>query len=97
MSRLQYDRSVHADVDRHWDTWLTDKKNAVFAGTLAGGDQYSFDGNMTNLMVGLQNVTRAETPVMPDADTADYEISPDGEMVAFPYEEHRLASGELHE
>ena len=74
---------MHADMDRHWDTWLTDKKNAIFAGTLTGGDQYTFDGNMTNLMVGLQNVTRAETPVMPDGDPADYEISPDGNMVAF--------------
>ena len=68
---------------RHWDTWLTDKKNNVFAGTVTGGDQPSFDGNMTNLMVGLQNVTRAETPVMPFGGSSDYDISPDGEMVAF--------------
>jgi dipeptidyl aminopeptidase/acylaminoacyl peptidase len=38
---------------------------------------------MTNLMVGLQNVTRAETPVMPFGGSGDYDISPDGETVAF--------------
>ena len=55
----------------------------MFAGTLTSGDQYSFDGNMTNLMVGLQNVTRAETPVMPFGGSGDYDISSDGSTVAF--------------
>ena len=69
---------------RHWDTWLTDKKNNVFSGVLTSGDDgYSFDGNMTNLMVGLSNVTRAESPVMPFGGSGDYDISPDGTQVAF--------------
>ena len=69
---------------RHWDTWLTDKKYNVFSGTLTSGDDgYSFDGNMTNLMVGLSNLTRAESPVQPYGGSGDYDISPDGRMVAF--------------
>lgn len=73
-----------AHTTRHWDTWLTDKRNNVFAGTLVSGDDgYSFDGNMTNLMVGLANVSRAETPVMPFGGSGDYDISPDGQTVAF--------------
>lgn len=44
---------------RHYDTWLTEQKYAVFAGTLAGGNRYSFDGNLTNLVSGISNVTRA--------------------------------------
>jgi dipeptidyl aminopeptidase/acylaminoacyl peptidase len=70
--------------DRHWDTWLTDKKNNVFAGRLTFGETgYSFDGNMTNLMTGLSNVTRAESPVAPFGGAGDYDISPDGNTVAF--------------
>jgi dipeptidyl aminopeptidase/acylaminoacyl peptidase len=73
-----------ADRIRHWDTWLTDTVYNVFAGTLVSGDDgYSFDGNMTNLMAGLSNVTRAETPVQPFGGTGDYDISADGQSVAF--------------
>ncbi|KIW08219.1 uncharacterized protein PV09_01147 [Verruconis gallopava] len=69
---------------RHWDTWLTDKKNNIFAGTLKSGDNgYTFDGNMKNLMQGLGNLTRAESPVMPFGGSSDYDISPDGNVVAF--------------
>ncbi|EXJ88470.1 dipeptidyl aminopeptidase [Capronia coronata CBS 617.96] len=68
---------------RHWDTWLTERKYAVFAGTLTGGYQYSFSGNLTNLVSGISNVTRAESPVQPFGDSGDYDISPDGSTVAF--------------
>ena len=68
---------------RHWDTWLDGYKYNVFAGTLTSGDQYSFDGNMKNVMAGLSNLTRAETPVQPFGGSGDYDISPDGTTVAF--------------
>lgn len=38
---------------------------------------------MTNLMIGLQNVSRAETPYPPFGGSSDYDISPDGSTVAF--------------
>ncbi|EHY59605.1 Dipeptidyl-peptidase 5 [Exophiala dermatitidis] len=68
---------------RHWDTWLSERKYAVFSGTLTGGKQYSFSGNLTNLVSGISNVTRAESPVGPFGDLSDYDISPDGATVAF--------------
>ena len=68
---------------RHWDTWLDGYKYNVFLGTLTSGDQHSFDGNMTNVMAGLSNLTRAETPVQPFGGAGDYDISPDGRIVAF--------------
>ncbi|KIX01618.1 uncharacterized protein Z518_09344 [Rhinocladiella mackenziei CBS 650.93] len=68
---------------RHWDTWLSERKYAVFAGTLTGGDEYSFSGDLTNLVTGIGNVTRAESPVQPFGDSGDYDITPDGSTVAF--------------
>ncbi|RMD40331.1 hypothetical protein DV735_g4819, partial [Chaetothyriales sp. CBS 134920] len=69
---------------RHWDVWLTDKKYNVFAGKLSKGyGGYSFDGNLRNLQADLSNVTRSETPVQPFGDSGDYDISPDGQTVAF--------------
>ncbi|KIW65324.1 hypothetical protein PV04_07594 [Phialophora macrospora] len=68
---------------RHWDTWLTERKYAVFAGTLAGGNRYSLRGNLRNLVTNITNVTRAECPVQPFGGSGDYDISPDGSSVIF--------------
>jgi dipeptidyl aminopeptidase/acylaminoacyl peptidase len=69
---------------RHWDTWLTDKRNNVFGGTLTSADgSYTFDGQLRNFVAGLSNLTRAESPVAPFGGASDYDISPDGQQVAF--------------
>ncbi|KAI1806745.1 alpha/beta-hydrolase [Daldinia bambusicola] len=68
---------------RHWDTWLDDKKNAVFGGVLKKcGGSYSFSGELTNYVSGIANVTRAESPY-DQSDESDYDISPDGSGVVF--------------
>lgn len=77
---------------RHWDTWITQERYAVFSGSLSSNassygnssSSYSFNGKMTNLLAGLEyNVTRPESPVGPYFDTGDYELSPDGSQVVF--------------
>jgi dipeptidyl aminopeptidase/acylaminoacyl peptidase len=68
---------------RHWDTWLSERRFAVFAGTLAGGNRYSLRGSLKNLVTNITNVTRAESPVQPFGDSGDYDISPDGSKVVF--------------
>ncbi|KPI36271.1 putative dipeptidyl-peptidase 5 [Cyphellophora attinorum] len=69
---------------RHWDTWLDDTRNNLFKGVLtADGDSFSFDGNLTNLQVGIKNISRAETPDRPFGDSTNYALSPDGETVAW--------------
>ncbi|KAL7623217.1 Dipeptidyl-peptidase 5 [Parahypoxylon ruwenzoriense] len=68
---------------RHWDTWLTPEKNAVFGGVLKGGNgSYSFSGELTNYVTGICNVTCAESPY-DQSDESDYDISPDGSSVVF--------------
>jgi dipeptidyl aminopeptidase/acylaminoacyl peptidase len=77
---------------RHWDTYITQERYAVFSGVLSAegagyGDSksgYKFDGEMKNLLWGINaTVTRPETPVQPFGDQGDYDISPDGKTVAF--------------
>ncbi|EER27874.1 Dipeptidyl-peptidase V precursor, putative [Coccidioides posadasii C735 delta SOWgp] len=66
---------------RHWDTWLTTQFNAVFSGTLSKGDnQYSLNGNLNNLVAPIRN---AESPYPPFGGSNHYDISPDGQTVAF--------------
>ncbi|KAL8420791.1 hypothetical protein RB594_003555 [Gaeumannomyces avenae] len=69
---------------RHWDTWLSPEKNAVFGGTLktGNGSSLAFDGKLTNYVTGICNVTCAESPY-DQGGPADYELSPDGAKVAF--------------
>ncbi|OTA70584.1 alpha/beta-hydrolase [Hypoxylon sp. EC38] len=68
---------------RHWDTWLSNEKNAVFGGVLKGGNgSYSFSGELTNYVTGICNVTCAESPY-DQSDESDYDISPDGSSVVF--------------
>lgn len=75
-----------ANFVRHWDVYITPERYAVFSGSLAAGygGNYTFDGEMKNLLWGINaTVTRPETPVQPNGDQGDYDISPDGKTVAF--------------
>lgn len=74
-----------ANFIRHWDTYITAERYAIFSGVLSGGaGNFSFNGEVKNLLSGLNaTVTRPETPVQPFGDQGDYDISPDGSTVAF--------------
>lgn len=75
-----------ANYIRHWDTYITEERYAVFSGVLTAGNAsaYSFDGEVKNLLAGIDNfVTKPETPVQPFGDAGDYDLSPDGSKVAF--------------
>lgn len=71
---------------RHWDTWLTTTFNAVFSGTLKkttsklGTTHYVLGGPLKNLVASVKNL---ESPYPPFGDSSDYDISPDGQWVAF--------------
>ncbi|KAI1177175.1 dipeptidyl-peptidase V [Nemania sp. FL0916] len=69
---------------RHWDTWLTAEKNAVFGGVLkkSKGGSYELSGKLTNYVTGICNVTCAESPY-DQSDQSDYDIAPDGSGVVF--------------
>lgn len=70
---------------RHWDTYITPERYAVFGGKLARGKKdLSLKGELKNLLWGIDaSVTRPETPVQPFGDQGDYDLSPDGKTVAF--------------
>ncbi|KAI5361015.1 putative peptidase S9, prolyl oligopeptidase, catalytic domain, six-bladed beta-propeller, TolB [Septoria linicola] len=72
---------------RHWDTWLTQQRVAVFSGVLkshSNSSGYTFDGTTTNLIHNLNyTATRPESPVQPFGGRGDYDISPDGSTVVF--------------
>lgn len=70
---------------RHWDTWLTKQRYNLFGGTLkSANSSYTLSGSVKNLMSGLNwTVTQPETPVQPFGDSGDYDITPDGSLVAF--------------
>ncbi|PSN61701.1 hypothetical protein BS50DRAFT_578221 [Corynespora cassiicola Philippines] len=70
---------------RHWDTWLTPERYAVFAGTLLANSSYGLaHTGLRNLLHGINyTATRPETPVQPFGDAGDYDISPDGAVYAF--------------
>lgn len=66
---------------RHWDYWLTPEYQAVFSGKLTQKKSgYSFDGGLTNLVA---TVKYAESPYPPFGAESDYDLSPDGQTVAF--------------
>ncbi|PWY93188.1 dipeptidyl peptidase V [Aspergillus sclerotioniger CBS 115572] len=71
---------------RHWDTYLTPISHAVFSGTLQsstnddGKVQYSSTGALENL---VNPVKGAESPFPPFGGNSDYDLSPDGNWVAF--------------
>ncbi|KAF1956044.1 hypothetical protein CC80DRAFT_414931 [Byssothecium circinans] len=70
---------------RHWDTWLTKQRYAVFAGTIPGNSSHSVaQPKLRNLLQGVNySTTRPETPVQPSGGSGDYDISPDGSSYAF--------------
>ncbi|KAG6364577.1 hypothetical protein INS49_006179 [Diaporthe citri] len=70
---------------RVWDYWLSPQRNAVFGGTLKlGNGSYTFDGELSNYVTGICDVTCAESPRdSGSADPNDYDLAPDGSLVTF--------------
>lgn len=63
---------------RHWDTWLTDEKPALFSGSLnKSRGKFTGKGEIKNISGNFS------TPVGPFGGAADYSITPDGKTVAF--------------
>lgn len=66
---------------RHWDTYITPQKSAIFSGSLSSsGGIYSSSGGVKNLFGGVKGL---ESPVQPFGSTSDFDLSPDGQTVAF--------------
>lgn len=66
---------------RHWDTYITPQRFAIFSGSLkSAGGVYSFSGAVKNLFGGLEGL---ETPVQPFGSTSDFDLSSDGQTVTF--------------
>jgi Tol biopolymer transport system component len=71
---------------RHWNYYIAQERYSVFAGSLgAANGSYAFNGIMKNLLSGMNyTVTRPESPVQGSSSSpSDYDLSPDGSMVAF--------------
>lgn len=70
---------------RHWDSWLTKQRYAVFAGKLLANSSHALAGSgLRNILHGVNfTLTRPESPVQPFGDSGDYDISPDGQTYAF--------------
>ncbi|KAF2146444.1 uncharacterized protein K452DRAFT_282615 [Aplosporella prunicola CBS 121167] len=68
-------RLYQAIFVRHWDTWITKNRNAIFYGTLAKGDDDKYSlSPLTNALKG----TPLESPVPPFGGTDNYDISSTG-------------------
>lgn len=66
---------------RHWDTYVTPQKYAIFSGSLKSSKGvYSSSGAVKNLYGGLKGL---ETPVQPFGSSSDFDLSPDGQTVTF--------------
>ncbi|KAL5333190.1 putative dipeptidyl-peptidase 5 [Aspergillus crustosus] len=67
---------------RHWDSYVATTFNAVFSGQLKKSQHHRFvsAGGLKNLVAPVPN---AESPYPPFGGSSDYEISPDGEWVAY--------------
>ncbi|WPA98808.1 uncharacterized protein RHO25_003421 [Cercospora beticola] len=70
------------------DSYIPQERYAIFSGVLKKSSNpsgYTFDGTTKNLLRNLNyNVTRPESPqVGNDRDPGDYDLSPDGSLVAF--------------
>ena len=86
---------IYTDIYvRHWDTYLTPQRYAVFGGVLAKSNSslsnsssssgnYALEGDLTNYVTGKCNATCAESPVQPFGGSGDYDLSPDGSKVIF--------------
>ncbi|KAI1325387.1 hypothetical protein F5Y16DRAFT_422826 [Xylariaceae sp. FL0255] len=68
---------------RHWNVWKTPQLNALFGGVLKKkGNSYKLQGELTNYVTGICNVTCAESPYN-QSDQSDYDISSDGSALVF--------------
>ncbi|EDU43657.1 dipeptidyl-peptidase V precursor [Pyrenophora tritici-repentis Pt-1C-BFP] len=79
-------RLYDANMVRHWNYYITAERVAVFSGVLNGGNgSYSYAGELKNLLWGMNyTITRPESPVQgSSSDPGDYDLAPDGSMVAF--------------
>ncbi|KAL3482070.1 putative dipeptidyl-peptidase 5 [Aspergillus californicus] len=67
---------------RHWDYYLTTTFNAVFSGKLkkTQHSRYQGAGGLKNLVSPVKN---AESPYPPFGGSSDYDISADGQWVAY--------------
>ncbi|KAL4879232.1 putative dipeptidyl-peptidase 5 [Aspergillus karnatakaensis] len=67
---------------RHWDSYLTTIRNAVFSGKLKKTQHNRFvsAGGLKNLVTPVPN---AESPYPPFGGASDYDVSPDGKWVAY--------------
>ncbi|KAI9024292.1 Alpha/Beta hydrolase protein [Phycomyces nitens] len=64
---------------RHWDTFVPEKVNNIFAVQLEKGEKYTVGNNTINLLKG----TTLQSPGFPMGDASDFDISADGETLAF--------------
>ncbi|KAI8335722.1 Alpha/Beta hydrolase protein [Chlamydoabsidia padenii] len=65
---------------RHWDTFVTEKRNTLFSISLELVDgRYQLKGTPRNLLKG----TGLQCPLFPTGDASDYAISKDGNELAF--------------
>ncbi|KAI8148216.1 Alpha/Beta hydrolase protein [Fennellomyces sp. T-0311] len=82
LKRTKKDSGVAYDtlMVRHWDAFVAEKKNNLFVVQLEVSDgRYKVVGEPRNLLAG----TNLESPCTPFGDSSDYDISPDGEELAF--------------
>lgn len=71
---------MHVCLCRHWDSYVTEKKNSIFTVRLSIEDnKYKVEGKPVNLLKG----TGLESPVFPQGDAGDFDISPDASHIAF--------------
>ncbi|KAF8543507.1 Alpha/Beta hydrolase protein [Trichophaea hybrida] len=66
---------------RHWDTYIKPEKSSIFAGTLSL--KYNLYASETEPRNLLPPKSGLETPVQPFGGAEDFDISPDGKLVAF--------------
>ncbi|KAI9246099.1 Alpha/Beta hydrolase protein [Phascolomyces articulosus] len=76
-SALVYDQLMV----RHWDAYVSELKNNIFVVqlTVSPNGSYKVVGKPHNLMAG----SGLESPDLPFGDASDYDISPDGDELAF--------------
>lgn len=78
-------RIYNSSYVRVWNHWIAPQRNAVFGGTLKlVNGTYSLDGELTNYVSGICDINCAESPRdSGSADLNDYDLAPDGTLVAF--------------
>src|SRR5690606_33188059 len=64
---------------RHWDSWIEEEKNAIFAGALYRNKDVEHNSKLRNVLKG----SGLESPVAPFGGTGDFSLTPHGEYIAF--------------